>query len=176
MFTMQGQLDIFDDSNKQILSTLRARNLVNHLKQKLYHCHLLYGVKERHRLHLVLVIIFVRIVVRCKNRSHDYVKLIAKAGISQTVFHSQKDFEVTETSQAFSHGISFLVGCVVPESSLVLNYWTISGDEQSVSSITEVVKMGVVQHGELHETPKWDKCSSRLQITPLHRVAVLPSS
>ncbi|CAG9536637.1 unnamed protein product [Cercopithifilaria johnstoni] len=51
-----------------------------------------------------------------------------------------------------------------------------SGDEQFMSSITEVVKMGMARHGEFHETPKCYKCSPSLKMMPLHCVAVLPSS
>ncbi|VBB31127.1 unnamed protein product [Acanthocheilonema viteae] len=49
-----------------------------------------------------------------------------------------------------------------------------SGDEQSISLITEVIKMEMPRHGD--ETPKWNKCSSSLQVMPLHFVAALPSS
>ncbi|OZC12417.1 hypothetical protein X798_00048 [Onchocerca flexuosa] len=48
-----------------------------------------------------------------------------------------------------------------------------SGDEPTRLSITEVIK---VRHGKIHETPKWNKCSPSLQVTPLPCVAVLPSS
>uniref|UniRef100_A0A0R3S2H1 Histone deacetylase complex subunit SAP130 n=1 Tax=Elaeophora elaphi TaxID=1147741 RepID=A0A0R3S2H1_9BILA len=51
-----------------------------------------------------------------------------------------------------------------------------SGDEQSLSSTTEVIKMEMARHGELHETPKWNKCSPSLRVMPLHCVAALPSS
>ncbi|VDK87463.1 unnamed protein product [Litomosoides sigmodontis] len=51
-----------------------------------------------------------------------------------------------------------------------------SGDEQSLSPTTEVIKLGTERHGEHHETSKWTKCSPGLQVMPSHCVAVLPSS
>ncbi|EJW88388.1 hypothetical protein WUBG_00701 [Wuchereria bancrofti] len=51
-----------------------------------------------------------------------------------------------------------------------------SGDEQSVPQITEVIEVEVARHEKFHGTPKWNKCSSNLQIKPLHCVTVSPSS
>ncbi|MCP9260361.1 hypothetical protein DINM_003720 [Dirofilaria immitis] len=48
-----------------------------------------------------------------------------------------------------------------------------SGDEQSG---LEVMKIGMKQHEKFHNIPKWNKCSPSLQMTPLHCVAVLPTS
>ncbi|KAM3720714.1 Proline-rich nuclear receptor coactivator [Dirofilaria immitis] len=48
-----------------------------------------------------------------------------------------------------------------------------SADEQSG---LEVMKIGMKQHEKFHNIPKWNKCSPSLQMTPLHCVAVLPTS
>uniref|UniRef100_A0A915Q824 DUF4005 domain-containing protein n=1 Tax=Setaria digitata TaxID=48799 RepID=A0A915Q824_9BILA len=51
-----------------------------------------------------------------------------------------------------------------------------SGDEQHGTSVREVMKVDKVWQEQLQQTPKWNKCIPNLQMTPLHFVAVLPSS